>query len=114
MYGNNYYNPYGNQLQQYQQQYQQPSQDERIFVQGEDAAKAYLVVANGFVRLWDSTRPVFYEKRADQTGRPYMESFEYKKIIQEEKPAPVDEGIKNELEEIKKRLEALEVSANEQ
>lgn len=111
MYGNNFYGPYGNQL----QQYQQPSQDERIFVQGEDAAKAYLVVANGFVRLWDSTRPVFYEKRADQTGRPYMEAYEYSRIEPAEPKQPqADTGIKDELEAIKKRLDALEVSVNEQ
>lgn len=107
MYGSNYYNPYPDQLQNLRQQYQQPSQDERIWVQGEDAARAYLVVANGFVRLWDSTRSVFYEKRADGTGRPFMETYEYSKIIQEDKP--VDNSLKDEIEALKKRIEALEV-----
>lgn len=71
------------QLQQMKQGYfgsvsQQPT-DERIWVQGQNAAEAYLVAANGFVRLWDSSKPVFYEKRADASGRPSMEMFEYKR-----------------------------------
>lgn len=75
----NYQQPqYQQQLNAYQQAPQQP-QDERIFVQGEIAAQAYLVAPNSFVRLWDSTDSVFYEKRADAAGRPYMESFEYKR-----------------------------------
>lgn len=53
--------------------------DDRIFVQGELAAQAYLVAPNSFVRLWDSTQNIFYEKRADASGRPYMEVYEYKK-----------------------------------
>lgn len=52
--------------------------DDRIWVQGESAATAYLVAANGFVRLWDSTAPVYYEKRADAQGKPLpMEIFDY-------------------------------------
>ncbi|MCQ2507286.1 MAG: hypothetical protein MJ097_00695 [Dorea sp.] len=74
-------------LQYMKQQQMQPvnqfqngaSQDDKIFVQGELSAQAYLVAPNSFVRLWDSTQNVFYEKRADQTGRPYMEVYEYKK-----------------------------------
>ena len=68
-----------NQYSQMQYQVQSPAQDERIWVQGQGGADAYLVAPNGFVRLWDATRPVFYEKRADHTGRPSMESFEYKR-----------------------------------
>lgn len=111
---NNYYNPYPDQLQQLRQQYApmaQPNPDERIWVQGEDAARAYLVAVNGFVRLWDSTRQVFYEKRADQTGRPYMEIFEYTKK-QSENPAEKKNGdqiSREEIEALKKRIEALEV-----
>ena len=64
-----------------QPQQMQPSQqqNERIWVQGADAARAYLVAPNGFARLWDSTQPVFYEKSADNTGRPFIETYEYKK-----------------------------------
>lgn len=62
-----------------QQMQQQSNPDERIWVQGQGAAEAYLVAPNSFVRLWDSQAPVFYEKRADQTGRPFLEVFEYKR-----------------------------------
>lgn len=84
-----------------------------VYVQGEEAAKAYLVAPNGFVRLWDSTTNRFYEKRGDQTGRPYMDTFEYTKISA---PAPVVTGfntqegnyIAKELDALKSRLDALE------
>lgn len=54
--------------------------DDRIWVQGEGAATSYLVAANGFVRLWDSTAPVFYEKQADAQGKPLpMVIYDYKR-----------------------------------
>lgn len=116
MFNNNYYNPYPDQLQQLRQQYapaMQPNHDERIWVQGEDAARAYLVAANSFVRLWDSTKQVFYEKRADQTGRPYMEVFEYQRKPAEnpaaKKNGDADSITRDEIEALKKRVEALEV-----
>ena len=57
----------------------QASQDDRIWVASESAAEAFLVAANGFVRLWDSNKPVFYEKRADMNGRPMpLVAYEYK------------------------------------
>lgn len=59
----------------------QPMQDERIWVSSQQSAESYLVAANSFVRLWDSSRPVFYEKSADCTGRPMqMKVFEYKEV----------------------------------
>ena len=85
-YGNGYYNPYTqDQMQQLRNQQmvsaQMPiqSQDDKIFVQGELAAQAYLVAPGSFVRLWDSTQNVFYDKRADASGRPYMEVYDFKK-----------------------------------
>lgn len=87
------YNPY---YPQYPPQYQVPDlsqyrpqvpqtnpfqngtgQDDRIWVQGESSAQAYLVAPNSFVRLWDSTKPVFYEKRADASGKPSIVAYEY-------------------------------------
>ena len=96
-----YYQPqYQN---QYQNQYQQP-QDERIWVQSEQAAENYLVAPNGFVRLWDSTKPIFYERRADATGRPLpMDVYEYQR-----KSAAGQIDISQELNEIKDRIAALE------
>lgn len=84
------YQPVPDQLQQLRgqqmplMQTQMPgTSDDRIFVQGELAAQAYLVAPNSFVRLWDSTSNTFYEKRADASGRPYMEAYEYKLKTQE-------------------------------
>lgn len=58
---------------------QQSGQDDRIWVASESAAEAFLVAANGFVRLWDSNKPLFYEKRADMNGRPMpLVAYEYK------------------------------------
>lgn len=57
----------------------QVTQDDRIWVSSESAAESFLVAANGFVRLWDSNKPVFYEKRADMNGRPMpLVAYEYK------------------------------------
>lgn len=98
----------------YQGSYNQQSGDERIWVQGEGAAQAYLVAPNGFVRLWDSTCPVYYEKRADHTGKPYMEVYEYKRRSQEETPqiqAHTDYG--DRLEALEKRIALLEKGAEE-
>ena len=65
--------------------YNQPTQDERIWVQNQTSAEAYLVAPNSFVRLWDSSLPRYYEKRADATGRPYpLEVYEYNQICQNE------------------------------
>lgn len=69
-----------NQMQQGMNQIQ-PMQDERIWVSNQQSAESYLVAANSFVRLWDSSRPVFYEKSADCTGRPMqMKVYEYKEV----------------------------------
>lgn len=83
-------------------QNQQPPQDDRIWVASESAAEAFQMVPNGFVRLWDSNKPVFYEKRADMNGRPMpIVSYEYK--IRD--AATAQETINPDFE---KRLAALE------
>lgn len=100
----------------YSQQYQQTQDtDSRIWVQNETSAEAYLVAPNGFVRLWDANKPVFYEKRADASGRPYlMDVYEYtrKKPNNERIEADIDksalEDINAQIEAINARLEALE------
>lgn len=74
------FNPSGT-IQQPAAQMQNPQagQDDRIWVASESAAEAFLVAANGFVRLWDSNKPLFYEKRADMNGRPMpLVAYEYK------------------------------------
>lgn len=111
-----YYNPYL-QGQQYpmQPQYPQPqmpvtNQDDRIWVQGEGSAQAYLVAPNSFVRLWDSTKQVFYEKRADASGKPSMVVYEYRNTAQpetNENSAPVN-NYGEEISKVYERLNALE------
>lgn len=97
---------------------QQQSNDERIWVQGKNAAEAYLVAANGFVRLWDSNGQVFYEKRADASGRPCMETYEYKRLGAElpktgtESKSSVNDYSK-EIDSLKVRLAALEKRLND-
>lgn len=87
-----------------------PQTDERIWVQNETAADAYLVAPNGFVRLWDNSKNRYYEKRADNSGRPFpMEIYEYKKVSAN--TVEIEENKIDYMEEInalKERISALE------
>lgn len=90
----NYFNPYQQQVQppmdrlaqlqaqQYQmnQPMQQPAQANQslIYVQGEAAAKSWMVGAGQSVLLMDSENPVFYIKSADASGIPLpLRVFDY-------------------------------------
>lgn len=102
---------YGYYNQNFMPTYQQPSNDERIWVQNQTSAEAYLVAPNGFVRLWDSNKPIFYEKRADATGRPMpLEAYSYSKIEQKgmSNAEGIESTINKEIEALKSRIEALE------
>ena len=114
---NPYINPYfgqqnyQNNMQMPQQmvgaQMSQPAQDERIWVQSATAAENYLVAPNSFVRLWDSNKPVFYERRTDATGRPFpMETYEYKK--RENGVLNADSEIFSQINDLKSRICAIE------
>lgn len=68
-----------------QQNYVQPSQvpaqqtsSNLIWVQGEAAAKSYLVAPNSTVQLWDSEEQVIYLKSADASGMPSLKILDYK------------------------------------
>lgn len=109
----NYVNPYQNY--NYNMQPQMPQQmpqqaDERIWVQNDTSAEAYLVAPSGFVRLWDSSGKFFYEKRADASGRPYpMKKYEYKEVNasdQIETTPKID--YMEEINALKERISALE------
>ena len=100
----NYFSPQMPTMQQPQipMQSQQAPQDDRIWVASESAAEAFQMVPNGFVRLWDSNKPIFYEKRADMNGRPMpLVAYEYK--IRDAAASP--EAVNPDFE---KRLSALE------
>lgn len=99
----NYFSPQMQPMQQPQMpmQGQQAPQDDRIWVASESAAEAFQMVPNGFVRLWDSNKPIFYEKRADMNGRPMpLVAYEYKI-----RDAAAPEAVNPDFE---KRLSALE------
>lgn len=71
-----YQNPYMIQ----QPQYQQPAQQNNgglIWIQGEAAAKSYLVAPNTSVVLFDSESQTVYIKSADASGMPSMKILDY-------------------------------------
>lgn len=75
-----YQNPYLVQQPQYQQQFQAPQQQTSsglIWVQGEAAAKSYLVAPNASVALWDSEKQSVYIKSTDASGMPSMKILDY-------------------------------------
>lgn len=112
-FGQNYYNPYIPQVQppmdrlaqlQAQQQYQQntpipavnqPPQTNQglLWVQGENAARSYLVAPNSTVLLMDSDASRFYLKSADNVGMPSMRIFEYSEVSQNAPQSPQSEQI---------------------
>lgn len=68
-----YQNPYLVQP-QYQQQ---PQNGGLIWIQGESAAKSYLVAPNSSVVLFDSESQTVYIKSADASGMPSMKVLDY-------------------------------------
>lgn len=97
---------------------QQVNNDERIWVNGEAQARDYLIAPNGFVRLWDSNEPKFYEKRADASGRPFLKAYGYHEIETATDPKTVPNGfneeeLKKEIEALKRRITALEKGDND-
>lgn len=60
-----------------QQQNVQTVLSDRIWVQGENAAKAYLVAKNSEQVIWDSEQPSIYIKTVDVYGKPTMVTLDY-------------------------------------
>lgn len=84
-----YQNPYMIQQPQYQPQ-QQQGNGSLIWVQGEAAAKSYLVAPNTSIALWDSERQSVYIKSADASGMPTMKVLDYTiRDAQQTQPQPV-------------------------
>ena len=63
--------------QQMMQQNIQPKSN-KVWVQGEEGAKSYLVAPNTSVDLWDSESQTIYVKSADMYGKPSMQIIDYK------------------------------------
>jgi hypothetical protein len=62
----------------YQPQPMQNPQTPFIWVESEDAARAYLVAPGNTVVLWDSKNPYIYVRSADASGKPNTQIYEYK------------------------------------
>lgn len=120
-----YYNPYPqpmqDQLAQLRTPYTMPTQQPNsglLWVQGEAAAKSYLVTPNNTVLLMDSEAPRFYLKSVDMAGMPTMKTFEYKEITvapataQAYTEPPVSRSEFQELQEIVSRIQASLASQN--
>lgn len=88
---------------------QQAPQDDRIWVASESAAEAFQMVPNGFVRLWDSREPIFYEKRADMNGRPMpLVAYEYKIRDAAATPEAVNPDFEKRLSALEDKIKAME------
>ena len=100
-------------------QYQMPQQNQQQsginWVQGEQAAKAFLVAPNTTVQLWDSEEKVIYLKSADASGMPSMKVLEY--TIRGETPEPTpavpEYATKDQLAALEEKIRAIqeEISA---
>jgi len=77
----------------YPQPVQQAPQNQQtglIWVQGEAAAKSYMVAPGNTVQLWDSEEKVIYLKSADASGMPSMKILDYTIRGEEtKKPEPI-------------------------
>lgn len=101
-----------------QPQQQMQSGDDRIYVQGEVGAKAYLVAPGNTVVLWDSESQSIYIKTVNPAGLPSMSKLNYtfdtpqKAVtpeVKEELEGRID-GLEKAFKKLKKQLE--EVATN--
>ena len=104
-----YIQPQNNPQYQSPQQYIQSQQVEsqRIWVQGESSAKAYIVKNNTEQVLWDAEQPVIYIKTVDITGKPSTVTLDY--TIRNPKPDDPNEtdALKAEISELKDMVKQL-------
>ena len=92
---------------QYQAPQQQNQQGGLIWVQGEAAAKSYMVAPGNTVQLWDSEEKIIYLKSADPSGMPSMKILEYT-IRGEEKEQPeVVYATKEDLDALAEKVKEL-------
>lgn len=80
------------------QQAQPPQTNQGIiWVQGEAAARSYLVAPNSTVLLMDSETSRFYLKSANNAGMPSMQIFEYSEVAQN--PPQAAQGTQADLDD---------------
>lgn len=110
------YQPVYPQQIQYQQpvqqvQPQQPQGNGIVWVQGEGAARSYLLAPNTSIVLFDSESPAFYIKTTDQSGMPTLRKFTFEEITGSEQvptqKADVEFATKEEVEELRKIINSM-------
>jgi len=110
----NYYQPYYQPMQdhltqQRQNSFQPAASGGIIWVQGEDAAKAYMVAPGNSVLLMDSEKSAFYIKSTDPSGMPLpLRVFDFTERTAR-KPEPLEETVsREEFAALMARIEVLE------
>jgi len=116
---NNVY-PMGGYQQMYPQYYPTAPQSQQtsgpIWIQGEAAAKSYLVAPGTTVALWDSESQTIYLKSADASGMPSMRILDYtiRDMPTQHNPVTGTEyATKADVEELRKQIAELMKGANE-
>lgn len=83
------------------------------WVQGEQAAKSYLVAPNVTIPLFDSEKQTIYLKSADMYGKPSMQILDYKiRDIQPPNQIPIesatsDYATKDDISKLQQQIDAL-------
>lgn len=108
-----YYYPNNNYYPQ-QRPYQQ-HQNGLLWVQGEEAAKAYMVAAGNSVLLMDSEKHSFYIKSTDQSGMPMpLRIFDYTERTAQPKKKTEEYATREELKALEERISALMEGKNDE
>lgn len=95
------------QAQQYQAPQQQNQQGGLIWVQGEAAAKSYMVAPGNTVQLWDSEEKIIYLKSADPSGMPSMKILDYTIRGEEKEAQAVEYATKDDLNALAEKVKEL-------
>lgn len=106
-YPNNSYYP--------QQRPYQQHQNGLLWVQGEEAAKAYMVAAGNSVLLMDSEKHSFYIKSTDQSGMPMpLRIFDYTERSAQPQKKTEEYATREELKALEERISALMEGKNDE
>ena len=95
----------------YNQQFN-PQKQDKIWVQGIEGAKSYLVSAGSSVDLWDSESPTIYVKSADASGLPSIRILDYQERDSAAPSSDID-ILKSRIAELENKVSKLGVQAHE-
>ena len=93
--------------QQFQAPQAQNPQSGIIWVQGEAAAKSYLIAPNSTVQLWDSEEKIIYLKSADASGMPSIKVLDYTIRGEEKEKKATEDATKEEVEALAEKIREL-------